>query len=157
MHAPTLLIATLLLAGTADDLVTAKVDGLTLKVPAAWTHKVEDATYSYSAPSEDGAFELSVYTLPPRQARLCLDQLLEALGGEKGWDRITVGGEPAARKVAMDDSDAKKADFSTRTYLGCNGRLKWVLTFSHRDSKKARYQPLAEKIVQSVVYPPKPL
>jgi len=147
------LLASLVLTGSADDLAQVKVEGMKLRVPATWTQKVEEGTYHYRAPSEDGAFELSVYTIPPRSPRQCMDQLLAALGGKDGWKQVFVGGAPAALKIVTDKSKLKSDAFATHTYLGCNGHYKWVLTFSLQQTKKQRYEPLAQEVVESIEYP----
>jgi hypothetical protein len=147
------MVATWLLAAPVDPLSHVTVEGMKLKVPSAWSLSVNQGTYHYGSSAEDGAFELSIYPVTPRDGQQCLDELLVALGGEKDWKRLSVGGAPAARRVFSDRSQAKEKAFATRTYLGCNGHYKWVLTFSLQQSKKQRYEPLAEAVVKSIQYP----
>ena len=52
----------------------------------------------------------------------------------------------------LDATTEQKDAFQTRTYVGCDGQTKWVLTFSMRASKAERYAALANDVVQSIAY-----
>ena len=152
-----LLLTALLLSG-ADSLTSTRVAGLTLKAPGGW--KVTDATdgKSWEAPGNEAQMELTVFNVDPRRgAQECLDQLLEKLGKE-GWDKLTIGAQPAVRKVTTDyvgDADAGKTDankVSTVMYVGCNGATKWVMTMSSNSSKSVRFGAVLKAIVASVSY-----
>ena len=162
MTAPALVLA-LLLSGT-DDLVAAEVGGVSLRVPAAWKHAVEPAlvgggdTHRYDAPSQDASFELSVFRVDPkRPAGVCLEELLGALGKE-GWQRLSVGAAPAARKVTTETPPGKKDDrgppveVATESFVGCNGSIKWALTMTSATSKRDRFEALARQVVGSIGY-----
>ena len=162
MSTPALLMA-LLLSG-ADDLVAAHAGGVDLRVPAAWKHVVEpgtnagEETHRYDAPSEDASFELSVFRVEPkRQPGVCLDELLSALGKE-GWQRLSIGAAPAARKVTTETPPGKKEDrappveVATESVVGCNGATKWVLTMTSSTKKRDHFEALAKQVTQSVSY-----
>src|SRR5687768_15240270 len=116
-------------AGSADDLAATSVDKLKLKVPSAWAHKVEDGTHTYEAPNDEASFAISVFPVDPkRKADECLDQLLKALGGE-GWEKIKVGGAPAAHKLSNDSGELESGEaVASHSYVGCDGNTKWTLT-----------------------------
>src|SRR5688500_4325258 len=100
---PAALLLALLIASTADDLVPFKVQPLRLMIPAAWNHTVEPgASHHFNSPSEDGSFQLDVFPLEnPIGAAACRDKLVKALGGA-GWELLTLGRAPAARKKFSD-------------------------------------------------------
>jgi hypothetical protein len=137
-------------AAGADDLASTTLNGLKLKVPAAWKHSVEEGSHKYESPDGKGSFSLSIFPVtPPRDPKLCVDQLLEALGG-KDWERVSVGLSPGARKVDLDSSEQGEAE--TRTIVGCNGSTKWALTWSSLTSKKSRFDAVLSKVLDSIRY-----
>lgn len=154
----TALVLSLVLSG-ADDLAPAKVNGLSVRLPAAWAKKaMEDGSVRYDAPSGDGWLELAVYKVDPaRDAKLCLDQLLEALGAE-GWERLTVGASPAAKKLTVasatgaDEEGEVNVEGQSTMHIGCNGKTKWVLTVVANAAKRARYDGVAAKVLSSIRY-----
>lgn len=129
----------------------AQVLGLKLKLPSDWQETVRQDTHRFEPPSGDAGLELSVYPVTPRPADTCVNQLLQALR-EPGWERVRIGNAPAARKRSKDASPEKKEAYDTLTFLGCNGRLKWVMTLSSRMDGVRGTQPLAERIVRTVRY-----
>ncbi len=143
---------TLTNAAFADEPWTdAKVLGLEFKLPADWQETVRQDTHRFEPPSGDLGVELSVYPVTPREPELCVSQLLKALN-EPGWERARAGGSPAARKRSRDASPDKKEAYETVTYLGCNGRIKWVMTLSSRLEGGRGIQPIAERVLKSVHY-----
>jgi hypothetical protein len=146
------LVSALVLTGAADDLTTVRVKTLRLKVPASWSRSVEDGTHKFDSPSQDAAFRLDVFALEgaPLAALACRDKLVTALGGK--WEKLKVAGSPAARKITVDTDQEKKVEVETYSYLGCDGKTKWALTFTSAVKKKERYLPLANEIVGSIQY-----
>ncbi len=145
-------LVALTLGGSADDLMVTRVSSLKLSVPAAWKHTVTEGTHRFDAPSEDASFSLDVIPLDsPLAAGLCRDKLVKALGGE-GWERISVGAAPAAKKVFLDSDPEKKTEVQTWQYVGCDGKTKWALTFTASVKRKERFEPLAAKVAQSVQF-----
>src|SRR5687767_7174761 len=135
------LVPSLVLGGAADDLMTARIGAVQLKVPAAWKRSVDQGTTRFDAPSEDASFSLDVIPLDsPLAPALCRDKLVKALGGE-GWENLSVGAAPAARKSYVDveggspgggkpgEEKSKRVEVRTYSYVGCNGKTKWALTF----------------------------
>jgi hypothetical protein len=156
----TALILALVLTG-ADDLVATNLEGLKVKVPSAWKKKPADkGSVQYDSPTSDASFELSVYPVQPRrEGKLCVDQLLKALG-DSGWERVTLGGAAAAQKIVSETTPAEgegkdrkePVEVQTNSYVGCDGATKWVLTLTSHTQNKARYDALAKKIVGSIAY-----
>ncbi|HLL54801.1 MAG TPA: hypothetical protein VK447_14705 [Myxococcaceae bacterium] len=148
----TALLIALFLAGAADELAPVTVGALRLNAPAAWNKTVTDGTTRYAAPSGEAYFEVDVGTVqtPGGLAPgVCLNKITTGIGGE--WTRLSVGSNPAAMKTDV-DTDSDKREFITQTYVGCNGKTTWSLSFHMVATKKDRFAPLAEKITQSIQY-----
>ncbi|HZH02277.1 MAG TPA: hypothetical protein VEY30_00755 [Myxococcaceae bacterium] len=141
----------LLAAAGAEIWTDARVMGLEFKVPSEWRETVRQETHRFEPPSGDAGLEVSVYPVTPRDSTLCVSQLLEALN-EKGWESVRMGGEPGAKKRLRDAAPDKKEGYETVTYLGCNGRWKWVMTLSSRLGSGPATQAMAEKLSRSVRY-----
>lgn len=153
--------AALVLSGV-DSLSTTRVASLELKAPANWA--VSEATdgRSWDAPGNEGGLELSVWPVYPVQmAQQCIDGLLEkvmASMGKDGWEKLSIGGQPALRKVLTDfvgGPDAGKTEankVTTVTYVGCNGATKWSLSMSSNTSRSIRFGAVLKAIVASIAY-----
>jgi len=140
--------------GSADALVKHEAKTLTIKVPAAWERTVQEGTEKFKAPSGDAFFTLDVGAVQTAgmQPKVCLEKILSAMGGE-GWEKVSLGLNPAAKKTNVDDASEDGEDkVRSITYVGCNGKTTWSLIFSMNDKKKERFEPLAGKIAQSVSY-----
>jgi hypothetical protein len=123
-----------------------------IRVPAAWKRTVEEGTQRFNAPSEDASFSFDVIPLDnPMGSKLCRDKLVQALGGE-GWENQSIGAAPAARKVFVDMDPEKRTEVQTYSYVGCDGKTKWALTFTALAKKKERFQALADKVAQSIEF-----
>jgi hypothetical protein len=149
----TLLMVVLSAGGSADALVKHQVKALSIKVPAAWVKTVEEGTQKFIAPSKDAFFLLDVGTVQTAgmQPQVCLQKILASVGGQ-GWQRLSLGANPGAKKVEADTTDDGKDTVETHTFVGCNGKTTWSLVFSMNQAKKERFEPLALKIAQSVSY-----
>jgi hypothetical protein len=148
----TALLVVLLLSGSADELAPTTVGALKLNVPAAWNKTVNDGTTRYAAPSGEAYFEVDVGTVqtPGGLAPgVCLNKITTGIGGE--WTRLSISSNPAAKKTDV-DTDSDNRQFVSETYVGCNGKTTWSLTFHMVSAKQARFAPLAEKITQSIQY-----
>lgn len=144
--------------GATDALVTAHVNGLTLKVPGNWANNATDSGMGYESPDGEGQMELSVFPVEPkRTARECMDTVLEKLG-RADWEMVRADGRPAARKVTIDyvgAADAGRTDanrVSSVTHIGCNGELKWVLTVTSKANRSARFGVLVRRVIESLRY-----
>ncbi|MDY7228331.1 hypothetical protein [Hyalangium rubrum] len=139
--------------GSADELVKHQAKTLSLKVPAAWERSVEEGTQKFKAPSKDAFFLLDVGAVQTAgmQPDVCLQKILASVGGE-GWERVSLGANPAAKKVEVDATEDGVDKVETHTFVGCNGKTTWSLVFSMNQKKKERFEPLALKIAQSVSY-----
>jgi hypothetical protein len=154
----------LLALHASDTLGTVKVGDIALKLPQSKDWKVVDADDANgkgkAASSNDGdaQIDVNVYVVDPRRdAKVCLDQLLKALGPD-GYDAVTVGGFPAYKKVTTDfvgqGDDAKKEanKVNTVSYVGCSGQTKWILSMTSKASKAARFGVMLKRIVDSIAY-----
>ncbi|MBL8951459.1 MAG: hypothetical protein JNK82_11815 [Myxococcaceae bacterium] len=155
----------LLALSASDTLVKASVSDLNLKLPQSKDWKSSEADEnngkSRTVVSADGdaQIELSVFAVSPRrEAQKCVDELVKALGTE-GYEATTVGGSPAFKKVAVDwvgeGEEAKKNDankVNTVSYVGCNGRTKWLLSMTSKASKVARFGAVLKKVIESITY-----
>ncbi len=151
--------------GAADTLVKTQVHDLSVKLPQSkdWKAQENDENNgkSRSVSSTDGEaqIDLSVFTVDPRrEAQLCVDQLIKALGPD-GYEATTVGGSPAFKKVTVDyvgeGEEAKKNEankVNTVSYVGCNGQTKWVMSMTSKASKAARFGVLLKRVVESIAY-----
>lgn len=151
--------------GASDTLGKSTVGQLSVKLPSSkdWrTTESPDANgTSKSVVSVDGEaqIELSVYPVDPRrEASVCVEQLLKALGPE-GYEAATVGGFPAYKKLTSDfvgnSPDAKNNEankVNTVSYVGCNGQTKWLMSMTSKASKAARFGVLLKRVVESIAY-----
>jgi hypothetical protein len=148
----------------SDTLATMKVGDLTLKLPQSKDWKGQDADdasgkgKSVSSNDGDAQIELNVYEVDPRRdGKLCVEQLLKALGPD-GYEAATVGGAPAYKKVTTDfvgqgenaKTDANKVN--TVSYVGCNGQTKWILSMTSKASKAPRFGVLLKRVIESITY-----
>ena len=152
-----------------DGIVKTRVGKLSVNLPVAPDWKSESPSEpegeSRSVSTTDGQaqIDLSVFPVDPhRSAKLCAEQLVKALGGE-GFESVTVAKNPAYRKVTVDylgeDDDAKNDEankVNTVSYVGCNGKTKWVLSMTSKASKVARFGALLKRVVTSIQYVEKP-
>jgi hypothetical protein len=146
------LLVGLLLSSSADDLASLKVGAVRLDVPVAWTKADEKGTLRFTSPSEEAYFQLDVGKVQRAEGlepQACLEKIMGGIGGS--WKRLSVGSAPAAVKTDV-DVDEKKKEFLTYTFVGCNGKTTWAISFHTIAAKKGRFGPLAEKIANSVTY-----
>ncbi|MBN1208623.1 MAG: hypothetical protein JXB05_27430 [Myxococcaceae bacterium] len=140
--------------GSADALVKHQAKALKLSVPAAWERSNQEGTEKFKAPSGEAFFLLDVGAVQTAgmKPKVCLDKILAAMGGE-GWEKTTLGSNPAAKRVNVDNATEDGTDkVRTVTFIGCNGKTTWSLIFSMNEKKQERFEPLATKIAQSVSY-----
>lgn len=148
-----LLLATLL-AGV-DTLAVAHRGAMTLSAPTRWAAtEGDDGTVTWSAPDGAGAVSFYVGTMDssPTPAA-CVDRLVEALGAE-GFTRTTVAGKPGAKKVMTDfvGGEGAKEKVVTTTVVGCNGKTKWLLTFTVAQKASGRLGPVLKRMLDSISY-----
>lgn len=149
------LIASLSLGGV-DTLSKQSLQGLNFKGPTAWQKSTPDEnSIQWNEPASGAEFAVSVFPVDPvRPAKLCVKQLVEALGSE-GFTALTLGAQPASKKVVVDfvGEDKNEANkVSTTTIVGCNGQKKWVLTWTGKVSMSARFGPMLKRVMDSITY-----
>lgn len=171
----TALLLSVLLGGV-DSLANVSFNGLTVKAPTEWQKAEEENSRSWAAPGGEGELALSVFPVDPqRPARACVDQLVAALTGSaapdstkdggvppgaapKGFNPLMLGAQPAAKNVTTDyvgEGEAAKKDenkVTTTTVVGCNGRTKWVLTYSSKTRSATRFGPILKRVLDSIAY-----
>jgi hypothetical protein len=143
---------------SADVLTGGQMGNLSFKAPSDWARQSTDEGTTWENKEGTSKIELSVYPVnPKRDAKLCVDQLIEALGKD-GWEAVKIGGAPAVWKTVSDyvgegDKDkVEKNKVNTVTYVGCNGDTKWVLTMTAPAAAGPRYGPLLKRMVDSFKY-----
>lgn len=157
MSAVGLLVATALAGG--DVLAPTTFQGLSFKAPTGWEKGTPDEhSVEWAAPRDAAKMAVSVFPLEKLQiASGCMKKLLDAVG-PGGFEAMTLGAQPAARKITSDfigEGQAAKVEanrVTTTTLIGCNGRLKWVMTWSAKTSEAARFGPMLKRIVESISY-----
>jgi hypothetical protein len=147
------LLVAVLVAGGSGDMAKLQVKALELKVPATWAQTEQEGSQRFADPSGDAYFLLDVGEVQTQgmKAKVCLDKILAAMGGE-GWERIKLGGSPAARQVTVDDAPDDEGSVETVTYVGCNGKTTWSLVFHMDAEQKEKFEPIAAQVARSVAY-----
>jgi hypothetical protein len=154
-----LVVALALVAGGTDSLSKVSIGTLSFKAPTAWTASSEDEnTRSWAADGDVAQFSVSAFAVDPvRPAKICVDEMLDKLGRE-GFTPVKLGGQPAQKKVTTDylgDADAGRSEenkVTTTTVIGCNGKVRWVLTWTSRTSMGARFGPMLKRVLDSISY-----
>ncbi|MFP2907906.1 hypothetical protein ACLESD_23225 [Pyxidicoccus sp. 3LFB2] len=146
----TILAVVVAAGGSADALAQFQVKNVSLQVPAAWARSTEDGTNKFTAPSGDAYFLLDVGSVQTAgmKAQTCVDKIVKSIGGAN-WERIKVGGQPAAKRLDSDNAP-NGGVVDTVTYVGCDGKTTWSVVFHLEQGKKERFAPLAEKVGTSV-------
>jgi hypothetical protein len=143
----------------SDALSPVTVHGLSMRAPLDWERSSPDpSSTEFAAPDDAARLAISAYPLDAiTTPSLCLRKLLEAVG-PGGFTALSLGGQPAAKRVTQDfvgQGEAARVDanrVTTTTILGCSGRLKWVLTWSARTAQAAHFGPMLRRIIDSVAY-----
>ena len=145
--------------GGVDTLGPVTLGGLAFKGPTQWTKTQGEAnSITWSEPTSGAGLEVSVYPVDPqRPAQACLKQMLDAVGRD-GFTAVTIGTQPASKQITTDyvgNTDAEKTDanrVTTTTLLGCNGKTKFVLTWTAKTSAGARFGPILKRVLDSISY-----
>lgn len=157
----TALALTLALAlGGADSLAKQTLGGLTFKAPTQWEKtQPDDHSLTWADSSSGAELAVTVFPVDPqRPAKTCVNQMVEALGTE-GFTALTLGAQPASKKVTTDfvgeggeeaKTDANKV--TTTSIVGCNGKTKWVMTWTSKTAQGARFGPILKRVMDSIGY-----
>ena len=154
-----LVLVVALSLGGVDTLSPQTLVGLSFKGPAQWSKTQPEAnSLTWSEPQSGAELAVTVYPVDPqRPAKACLTQMVEAVGKE-GFTATTIGTQPASRKISTDyvgEGEAAKTDankVTTTTVLGCNGKTKWVLTWTAKTAEGARFGPILKRVLDSISY-----
>ena len=149
----TILAVVVAAGGSADALGAVQVKNVSLQVPAAWARTVEDGTNKFTAPSGDAYFLVDVGTVQTAgmKADTCVSKIVASIGGT-GWERLKVGGQPAAKRSDTDTAPDGSGMVDSLTYVGCDGKTTWSVVFYLEQGKKERFAPLAQKVGTSVKF-----
>ncbi len=147
----TFLAVVMAAGGSADALANYQVKNVLLQVPAAWTRSIEDGTHKFTAPSGDGKFVVDVGAVQTAgmKADVCVNKIIASIGGDN-WERLKVGGQPAAKRADTDAAPDGSGTVESLTYVGCDGKTTWSVVFYLEQGKKERFAPLAQKVGTSV-------
>jgi len=155
-----LVLTLALVAGGTDSLAKVSIDKLSFKAPTQWTASSDDAsTKSWASPDGAADFSVSAFPVDPvRPADACVNEMLEKLGKE-GFEKTKLGGQSAQKKVTTDyvgeGEDAGRSDenkVTTTTVIGCNGKVRWVMTWSARANQATRFGPMLKRVLDSITY-----
>ncbi|WP_140863886.1 hypothetical protein [Myxococcus xanthus] len=137
--------------GSADALAQVQVKNVSIQVPASWNRTEEDGTNKFQAPSGDAYFLVDVGAVQTAgmKAQTCVDKIVASIGG-KGWERLKVGAQPAAKRQETDVAPDGSGAVDSVTYVGCDGKTTWSVVFYLEQTKKERFAPLAQKVGSSV-------
>lgn len=149
------LVVTLSLGGV-DSLNKVSLGKLAFKGPTEWQKAQPDEnSLEWLEPTSGASMAISVFPVDPtRPAKACVKQIVEALGTE-GFNALNVGAQPASKKITNDYVGDEKTDankVTTTTVVGCNGKTKWVLTWTAKTSSGARFGPMLKRVLDSVSY-----
>lgn len=147
-----LTLAALILSGNPlTDLVPVQIKNVKVRVPGVWKHSEDQGTQVYTSPAKDAQLLIDVgATASPMDPTVCRDKIVHSMG--EGWSLISLGTQPAARKVEEVVSEDKQTVVDTLTFIGCNGRATWSMQFRIDAHKKDKFLPLVEQVSQSVQY-----
>ncbi|MEW5737690.1 MAG: hypothetical protein AB1938_02125 [Myxococcota bacterium] len=154
-----LLVAVALISGGTDTLTKASLNKLNFKAPTSWAvSSDDDASKTWTAPDDAASMSVSAFPVDPvRPAQACVNEMLEKLGKD-GFEAVKLGGQPAQKKVEtnyLGEADAGQSDenkVTTTTVIGCNGKVRWVLTWTSKTSLGARFGPMLKRVLDSVSY-----
>jgi hypothetical protein len=159
------------LAQEGESLQKHEFKGVSMKAPKSWSVTGEEEGGKEWATDDDRAqMAFASFPVDPvRPSRVCVKQLTEAVsqvplpdGGVAvssiPFTNTTVGGQPAARQITTDFIGDKEEDkveankVTTTTIVGCNGRTKWLLTFTNRTIGGAKAGALLKRVIDSITY-----
>jgi len=134
----------------ADELALATVGALKLSVPSAWRKTVNESATRFANPAGDAYFDVdvgAVQTPGGLPAGVCLNNITASIGG--AWTRLSIGSNPAAKKSKV-ETNSGNLRYVSETYVGCNGKTTWSITFHMVSTKRDSFEPLVEKITKSI-------
>ncbi|MGV3623785.1 MAG: hypothetical protein ACO1OB_23415 [Archangium sp.] len=149
-------LALTLSLGGVDTVAPFSINKLNFKGPASWQRAQPDInSLEWLEPDSGASMAISVFPVDPiRPAQACVKQIVEALGTE-GFQAINVAAQPASRKITNDFVGDQKVDankVTTTTVVGCNGKTKWVLTWTAKTSAGGRFGPMLKRVLDSFTY-----
>ncbi len=148
----------LVVLASSDTLSATTVGSMKLKAPQWVMEQSEDGTKTWTSADQKAAVSFYSGELEKaRPAKACVEAMVAAVGGD-GFEYASIGAKPAAKKITNDFIGEKEEDKTeenrvvTTTWVGCDGRTKWLLTFSARKTEGPRFGPLLRRILDSISY-----
>lgn len=135
-------------------------------IPVSWIHYRDTHFWEHSFRHLAG-MEIDAYALDnPLDPRVCLQKMLDALN-EDGWEVTERPNMPIAHRMTREndpkfwqeergdgqDFHPRSTTFvqqTTYTFIGCDGRAKWIYTFNVISVGIAGYKPLMLRILNSI-------
>ncbi len=155
------LVVLLALAGKGDAVRMAdqQYERLKFKAPAEWKKAPAEDGSGAEWANEDMRVSMSVFPVDPiRPAKACLDQIVEALKWESPMV-MSVGLAPAAKRVehdvvkeAKEGGEPEEKKVTTTTFVGCDGRTKWVLTIVGPTAQAVKLGQVVKRVSESIKY-----
>lgn len=150
-----LLIALVLSQAPAQDderLVPFKITPIRISVPSVFNHTEDGTTHRFTSGDDEAYFDVDVGKVQTEgmKAEVCRDKIVKGVGGK--FTKLTLGGQPGAKKVTT-DKDKSKKEFVTHLYVGCDGVNTWSMSFHIVKAKQEKYAALAAKIAESIEFP----
>ena len=145
--------------GAVDSLSAQKLMGLSFKGPSQWTKTAPDEnSLTFADPHSGAELAITVFPVDPqRPSGVCLKQMVDALGTE-GFGPLAVGSNPASKKITTDfvgegeEAKTEANKVTTTTVLGCNGKTKWVMTWTAKTAQGSRFGPMLKRVLDSISY-----
>ena len=145
--------------GAVDSLSSQTLLTLKFKGPSQWSKTAPDAnSLTFADPQSGAEMGITVYPVDPqRPSGTCLKQMVEALGTD-GFTPLAIGAEPASKKVTTDyvgegeEAKTEANKVTSTTVIGCNGKTKWVMTWTAKTSLGGRFGPMLKRVLDSIAY-----
>lgn len=155
------LVLLLALAGKSDAVRMAdqQYERLKFKAPSEWKKASAPDGTGAEWSDADMRVSMSVFAVDPiRPAKACLDQILEVLKWQDP-SLISIGLAPAAKKVEHDvvkepkqGGEPEEKKVTTTTFVGCDGRTKWVLTIVGPTAQAVKLGQVVKRVSESIKY-----
>ena len=145
--------------GASDSLGRQTLLGINFRAPSQWNKSQPDAnSLTWADPDSGAELAFTVYPVDPqRPANTCLTQMVDALGTE-GFTPATIGTQPGSKKITTDyvgqgeEAKIEANKVTTTTVLGCNGKTKWVMTWTAKTTQGGRFGPILKRVLDSIGY-----
>jgi hypothetical protein len=129
---------------------------ISIKVPVTWQRRDRSGSHRFDAPKGNAYFvvDTSEVKTAGMEPSICLGKIIDALGNEGGgeWNKLMLGGFPAAHRASTDVGKGGSVTVRTHTFVGCNGVNTWLLLFHLDDKAAAEYEPQIVTLAKSLQF-----